>query len=947
MKTMNIVKSFVLMAVAVMFAACEEELGNQGGTDIVPNFPELIEDYAVEPGSTQEIVFTPNLDWKVSIPSEIRQWFWIKDGSFTAVELTGEASTEQVSVFIGVTPNAEFDKNHTCEVTLEMGDSSKVVAKYMLPAKNKTLQVYAAKPSADGGFEMAADSVSYVYEEAAKLELIWSAADAEFRLPIQVEANCEWSVVLPEWAEMNIPETTYGVVDLVLKGESIEAATEKVIFKSGDSVLLELDASIPSCAGIEVYSAKMSDGEYEYVDGGYAWTEAPVKEVALAWLGSDFRVPVKVNAKCNWTVELPDWLTVELPEKTAGEVTVTILGEPSLYPLDATTGKIVFKNGRETIGEIKVNFPGCKDIMTFSLAMNLTSLEFNHKGELKTSTGYIQESASGHLLSSSKARIMPVETTGNKLAADPSWLIVEIDQWNTASGSGVLQEREVRFSVSENEGERRTAVIFILPPSVTASSEELFNEDLTVKEEYSAYAVPVVQVSEAEMEYIQIDEVKDADYPCYFVNASEEKAAELTGLFGETEYVYTLTYVSPYSRDNAYMTMLSEYSYYKVYAAGDTETDMSADETFWLQFSNGIQENRSGIVDMYNDMDLPIAPSVAYLVFYDSANNALGIVECVSPYEPENLEIDETSLIFATGASSKSINVTSNVAWTVTSNADWCAVAPESGSRNGVVTVSVTENDSDQVRMAELVIKSENITHVVTVNQKYGEVLEVDVEDLSFDCLSESKSIKIVSNVDWEITSSQAWCTVTPSSGSMEESVEVTVARNVEDSEREAIITLKSESYTKTIKVTQMYDDGSRTNGDDAVHFLDWNEAKKAGAILERLTTGEIYRKYRSGSTPVYHLIYEKTTKPLRIVLPAEVGSHNVNPYTLRTNFLVNGVVYDDEYLDHPEKVVLDSSNSVEISMSLPSDKTSIRGNINFIEAEGEGLVLILVCTLE
>ena len=267
MKTMNIVKSFALMAVAVMFAACEEELGNQGGIDIVPNFPELIEDYAVEPGSTQEIVFTPNLDWKVSIPSEIRQWFWIKDGSFTAVELTGEASTEQVSVYIGVTPNAEFDKNHSCEVTLEMGDSSKVVAKYMLPAKNKTLQVYAAKPSADGGFEMAADSVSYVYEEAAKLELIWSAADAEFRLPIQVEANCEWSVVLPEWAEMNIPETTYGVVDLVLKGESIEAATEKVIFKSGDSVLLELDASIPSCAGIEVYSAKMSDGEYEYVDG--------------------------------------------------------------------------------------------------------------------------------------------------------------------------------------------------------------------------------------------------------------------------------------------------------------------------------------------------------------------------------------------------------------------------------------------------------------------------------------------------------------------------------------------------------------------------------------------------------------------------------------------------------------------------------------------------------
>ena len=948
MKVMNIFKSWALLAAVIVLTACEEELGNQESTDIVPNFPELIENYAVEPGSTQEIVFTPNLDWKVSIPSEIRQWFWIKDGSFTAVELAGKASSDPISVLIGVTENASFDKNYTCDVTLEMGDTSKVIAKYMLPAKNKTLQVYAAVASEEG-FKIDADSVSYVYstEAAAKLELMWSKSDAEFRLPIKVASNCEWTVELPEWAEMNVPETTTGVIDLVLKGESIESATGKLVFKSGDTVLLELDAVVPSCAGIEVYSAKMSGGEYEYVDGGYAWTEKPVEEISMAWLGSDFRVPIKVDAKCNWTVDLPKWLTVELPDKTAGEVTLTILGEPSQYPLDAAVDKIVFKNGRTTIGEVKVNFPGCKNIMTFSLGMNLTSLEFNHKGELKTSTGYVSDPASGRLLSSNYARLVSVETTGNKPQLNPSWLKVEIDQWNTASGAGVLQERTVNFSVTENEGERRTAMLFVLPPSVTASYSGLFNEDMTVKDEYSVYSIPVVQVSEAEMEYIQIDAAEDAEFPCYFVNASAEKEAELIALFGETEYIYTLTYESPYSRDNAYMTMLSDYSHYKVYAADDTATDKSADTEFWLQFSGGVQENRSGIVDMYSDMDLPTAPSAAYLVFYDYADNVLAIVECVSPYEPEYLDIDAASFVFAPDASSKTINVSSNVAWEVTSNADWCEVSPESGRRNGMITVTVAENDSDMVRTAELIVKSENITHVVTVQQKFGEVLEADVEEFSFDCLSDSKAMKVVSNVAWEITSSQKWCTVTPSAGSADATVTVSVTRNVEEAEREATLTLKSEGLTKTIKVSQMYDDGSRTNGDDAVHFLDWNAAKNSGAILERLTSGELYEKYLDGQTPIYHLTYSKNTKPLRIVLPAEVRLHNVNPYNLRTQFLVNGLAYDDETLKPLGRVVLDANNSVEISMSIPNDETTITGNINFIDAGGKGLVLILICTLE
>lgn len=962
MKTINILKTLALLATAFVIAACEEELGTpDGGEDlpeqVAPNFPALIEDYAVEPGSTQSVSFVPNYDWKVSIPSEIRQWFWIKDGSFTVAELTGKASKDTVTVYVGVTENAEFDKNYECNVTLEMGDSSKVVAKYMLPAKEKVLQVYAANTISENEFELAEDGVSYVYssEVATKFDLIWSATDSEFRCPVKVVSNCPWTVEIPEWAEVNVPEKTDGVVELVFKGESNDGAEGKVIFKNGDSVLAELDVTIPACGDIEVYSANFAEGEFEFGDDGeYAWSEKPVDEITLEWLGSDFRVPVKVSAKCNWTIVLPDWLTVELPEKTAGDVALTFLADPAKYPLDNTSSKIIFKNNNAVVREIKVNIPGCKDIMSFALDMSLTELEFNHLGELKTSNGYISESATGYVYGTKYVRTVVVETTDGKVGSlNPKWLLFELAAWNTATGADVLQNRTMSFSVSKNEGETRNAVVFILPSSVTVSYRELFNEDATVKDEYLKWAINVTQISDADREYVMIDSAPDAEYPFTFEKATEEKQAELTALFGETNFVYVLTYESPYSRDNANMMMLNDFASYKVFSAENPTVDMSDDKDFWLQFTEAIMNSRSGLVDMYANQNLPVKRSVGYVVFYAVDNSVLAIVECHSPYEDEVLKLDNNSFMFISEAATAEIKVTSNVPWTASSNADWCTVAPVSGNRNGLITISVSENDTNEDRSAEITVSSENITHVVTVVQKFGQVLEVNVDELSFDCLKETQTIHITSNVSWTIESSANWCVVNPTSGDKgsESVVTVSVSRNVEDIDRTAVLTIKSAEISKEVKVIQKVDDGSRTNGDDLVHFVDLKAAKMAGAILERITEGEIYDTYVSGvteNTPMYHLMYSKEDAPLRITLPSNIKRHNVNPWMDKERIRVNGVVYN-EYRG-PNlimgEVVFDENGSVEISMELPEGKDFLRGNINFLSSE-DGVAILLVCTID
>lgn len=852
-----------------------------------PSFPTLVENFDVKPGETLSLTFTPNYDWTVSVPAEIRQWFWIVDGSFKVSELSGKASESEVTVKIGVSETQEFDKNYSCDVTLSMDGQSEVIAKYMLPAKERTLEVYAAEWDADGALKLSDDGTSYVYSSVATetLELGWSAADADFRAPVKVDANCQWTVDIPSWASVNVPENTVGSVDIVFTGESLEGAEGDLVFKAGDLVLKTVKVSVPSCNDIKVYSAMISDDEFEYgEDGDYAWTAEPVTTVGIAWLGSDYRMPIKVESKCSWEVEVPEWLSVTLPEKTAGEVSLTLLGVPSKYPLEDAAGKIVFKNGTTVLSEIDVTIPGCQDMMTFSIDMSLTALEYNYLGEVNTSTGYIEGPATGRLSGVSGVRVFSVETTGEKVGAEnPEWFKVEISSWNSAAGADVIQDRTLTFKAEENKGEARSAVLFVLPPSIEAKTADLFNEDASVKEEYKTYSVQVTQGSLKYDDYITMNVLEDAEFAYSFQKASEGKKSELTSMFGSTDHVYVLTYTSPYCRDNAFMTMAIPFTSYKVSATGD-----------WLSYTNGSEVNNYGVVDMYKEMELPHEPSVGHVVFYNSENAVLAIVECVSPFVPEALAVDKTSMLFASDASQNTFAVTSNTDWTVESDSDWCTVAPASGRKDGTVTVSVTENPDSEVRKATLTIKSKTITHTVSVEQKFGEVLEASVYELEFGFAASSATIEIASNVAWTVESDSDWCKVTAAEGA----ITVSADKNKSEKARTAVLTLKSETIERTISVTQKGDDGSQTTdlSDDYgniydvynSYFKDAAAAKAAGARMYVCKSGPYYEQYKSSGCPVLILEYKSLDTAVELVLPKVVAYWFVYPSTYNDYVSVN-----------------------------------------------------------
>lgn len=651
MKTMNMIRTFAaLFAVcALMAASCEEKnpIGPDGPdtpVTVKPEFPSVVEDNDVAPGETLTLTFNANMDWTVSVPSSNLQWFWIQDNSFKVDKISGkvaEGKKESVTVQIGVSETEEFDMNRSCEVTLSMGGESKVIAKYMRPAKNRTLAVYAAKVEGEE-LVTGADGL-YVYEEveASSLDLVWSMDAADFRMPVKVDANCEWQLDTPEWLDVQVPESTVGSLELVFTGASVEAASGKVTFKAGDAVLKELNVSVPACGEVEVYSTQIDEnGEFLFDEnGGYLYTTDPVEAITLVWPGSDFRMPVMVDANCDWTIELPEWLVMkysgETPAMNTGVVTFNLMGDPTKYPLEDATENILFKFDGQTIHQVAVTIPGCKDKFSFGLDMALTAWEFNALGQLMTAVGFQDLAASAWMMGTKDAVAVPVEMKdGRKVSENPDWITLDVQAY--VQGGEVLQQRSITLKVSENTSEEREAYLVF---SKDGRIDDFFESDGTPKADIEKNAIHILQYG-SDMDYVKMNSsVEDMNTAGATFTVSENP--RLTGWFGETDFRYTLTYSNVYARDNAFMSFARPFTSYKIFNAG--RKDMTSAGDFWLAFTAG-DGNNGGVIDMYRDMDVPDKKETGYVVFYDADGSVLAIIECV--FDPEVVISDDVKLEF-------------------------------------------------------------------------------------------------------------------------------------------------------------------------------------------------------------------------------------------------------------------------------------------------------------
>ena len=124
------------------------------------------------------------------------------------------------------------------------------------------------------------------------------------------------------------------------------------------------------------------------------------------------------------------------------------------------------------------------------------------------------------------------------------------------------------------------------------------------------------------------------------------------------------------------------------------------------------------------------------------------------------LSVSPAELTFTANTESKSLDVTSNTAWTAASGASWAKLNKTNGSGNAQIAVTAEENTAITQRSATITIKTADgkATATVKVTQSAANVIfSVDKNEHSVAAAGGDFSVKVTHNIGYKINSQPDW----------------------------------------------------------------------------------------------------------------------------------------------------------------------------------------------
>ncbi|HEY5591057.1 MAG TPA: BACON domain-containing carbohydrate-binding protein [Paludibacter sp.] len=161
------------------------------------------------------------------------------------------------------------------------------------------------------------------------------------------------------------------------------------------------------------------------------------------------------------------------------------------------------------------------------------------------------------------------------------------------------------------------------------------------------------------------------------------------------------------------------------------------------------------------------------------------------------MSVSSNNLTIASSDNSKTtFDITTAKNWTISNNQNWLTTSSSTGSGNTTITLTAQANVSGEKRSTTLTISDTGSnSQVITVTQDgAAPVLTVSTDSLTIGALQGStKSLDIMSNMNWTAASNQNWLTVSSLSGSGNLTLKLTANSNP---------TITTRTSTVTISVT-------------------------------------------------------------------------------------------------------------------------------------------------
>lgn len=191
----------------------------------------------------------------------------------------------------------------------------------------------------------------------------------------------------------------------------------------------------------------------------------------------------------------------------------------------------------------------------------------------------------------------------------------------------------------------------------------------------------------------------------------------------------------------------------------------------------------------------------AYIRYGENMSVAIGILQ-----SPSSISVSDYTLEYDYVASGYDVTIESEAEWSSSASDSWIYVNPsQAGAGRTKVAIEVSANFSTSDRSGNVYIRTGDTERLQIKVHQAGMHLDTTPSRLEYSHSSETKTISISSNMEWEVLTAPNWLTFSKTSGKGNAEISVTASENNNMAARNGEITIGHAGFsmTKTISVTQ------------------------------------------------------------------------------------------------------------------------------------------------
>jgi len=167
------------------------------------------------------------------------------------------------------------------------------------------------------------------------------------------------------------------------------------------------------------------------------------------------------------------------------------------------------------------------------------------------------------------------------------------------------------------------------------------------------------------------------------------------------------------------------------------------------------------------------------------------------------LTLAPSSLSYGSSISSKTITVSSNTQWSVTSKPSWISISNGTGTNNGTF-IATSQVNPGGARSGDIVVNSGGIPKSISVSQDASATLIVNRSNVAFDSGGLPRvRVDVTCNTNWTVTSADPWVILSTSSKTGNGYFYINTLMNRSSSYRMSFVTVRAGDKFYDIDVVQ------------------------------------------------------------------------------------------------------------------------------------------------